>query len=80
MEMNLGPIRKRIKTCAIYMLNSLILSFFTRYGDSVRYEHSIANGQWGHSTVHPVPLCLRSLLAVTSQFCVFIGKKMQLTG
>ena len=33
-----------------------------------------------HSAVQHVPLCLCSFLAATSQFSVFIGQKMQLTG
>ena len=44
------------------------------------HEHSITNGHEGDSAVQHVPLCLCSLLAATSQFCILIDLKMLLTG
>ena len=46
----------------------------------VQHWHSVANGQWGYSTVQHVPICLCSLLAANSQFSITIGQKMPLTG
>ena len=59
----------------------IFLSGWTRYLPFLMIQyHRIANGQYGHSAVEHVPLCLCSLLAAISQFRVSIGQNMQLTG